>query len=149
MNGTDRKRLLVIGASGLLGSKIMAHTDKFAGDHLESEVTISSAVAAEAMTSGMYDGIVAIAPFACLIGRLIKSFLNPWMREQNYPFIVIENDGLAYPLNVINQLEMFMLNVQRYGEAVPNHAQAIREEAASATADSAAGIADQQKTAQT
>jgi predicted nucleotide-binding protein (sugar kinase/HSP70/actin superfamily) len=93
--------------------RIMRHAKRFTSVEFETESTISTCVAVEAMNYG-YDGVVAIAPFACLIGRLIKSLLNPYFRSQEFPYMALENDGQAYPPNMINQLEMFILNVLRY-----------------------------------
>lgn len=80
---------------------------------LESEATISSAVAARAMEEG-YSGVVVIMPFACLPGRLIEGVFAPWARERGFPVIALENDGQPYPPNVISRLEVFSHNVQRH-----------------------------------
>jgi predicted nucleotide-binding protein (sugar kinase/HSP70/actin superfamily) len=95
--------------------EIMKNTEKyFVSQELYSEISISSGVAATAMMDG-YSGIVNISPFACLIGRVIEGVLTPWAREQKYPIISIEIDGNILPPNVLNKLEIFMLNVQRFG----------------------------------
>ncbi|MGP8153775.1 MAG: acyl-CoA dehydratase activase [Smithella sp.] len=94
--------------------EIMENTEKhFVSHELFSEITISSGVAATAMTNG-YSGIVNISPFACLIGRVIEGVLTPWARDRKYPIMSIEIDGSLLPPNVINKLEIFMLNVQRF-----------------------------------
>ncbi len=94
--------------------EIMRNTEKhFVSRELYSEISISSGVAATAMTDG-YSGIVNISPFACLIGRVIEGVLTPWAREKKYPSISIEVDGNLLPPNVINKLEIFMLNVSRF-----------------------------------
>jgi predicted CoA-substrate-specific enzyme activase len=94
--------------------EIMKNTEKhFVSHELYSEISISSGVAATAMTDG-YSGIVNISPFACLIGRVIEGVLTPWARENKYPAISIEVDGNLLPPNVINKLEIFMLNVLRF-----------------------------------
>ena len=94
--------------------EIMKNTEKyFVSQELYSEISISSGVAATAMMDG-YSGIVNISPFACLIGRVIEGVLTPWAREQKYPIISIEIDGNLLPPNVMNKLEIFMLNVQRF-----------------------------------
>jgi predicted nucleotide-binding protein (sugar kinase/HSP70/actin superfamily) len=94
--------------------EIMKNTEKhFVSHELYSEISISSGVAATAMTDG-YSGIVNISPFACLIGRVIEGVLTPWAREKKYPAISIEVDGNLLPPNVINKLEIFMLNVLRF-----------------------------------
>ena len=94
--------------------EIMKNTGKhFVSHELYSEISISSGVAATAMMDG-YSGIVNISPFACLIGRVIEGVLTPWAREQKYPIISIEIDGNLLPPNVLNKLEIFMLNVQRF-----------------------------------
>jgi predicted CoA-substrate-specific enzyme activase len=94
--------------------EIMNNTEKhFVSQELYSEIAISSGVAATAMMDG-YSGIVNISPFACLIGRVIEGVLTPWAREQKYPIISIEIDGNLLPPNVLNKLEIFMLNVQRF-----------------------------------
>ena len=91
---------------------------KFFDPALESEATVSSAVAAAAMAQG-YSGVVIIMPFACLPGRLIEGVFAPWAREQGYPVIALENDGQPYPPNVVSRLDVFSHNVARY-EAVPS-----------------------------
>jgi predicted CoA-substrate-specific enzyme activase len=96
--------------------EIMRNTEKYFVSHeLYSEISISSGVAASAMMDG-YSGIVNISPFACLIGRVIEGVLTPWAREQKYPIISIEIDGNLLPPNVISKLEIFMLNVLRFGD---------------------------------
>ena len=95
--------------------EIMRNTEKhFVSHELYSEISISSGVAATAMMDG-YSGIVNISPFACLIGRVIEGVIIPWARERKYPAISIEIDGNLLPPNVINKLEIFMLNVLRFG----------------------------------
>jgi predicted nucleotide-binding protein (sugar kinase/HSP70/actin superfamily) len=94
--------------------EIMENTEKhFVNRELYSEISISSGAAATAMMDG-YSGIVNISPFACLIGRVIEGVLTPWAREQKYPIMSVEIDGNLLPPNVINKLEIFMLNVQRF-----------------------------------
>ncbi|HOM09145.1 MAG TPA: acyl-CoA dehydratase activase [Spirochaetota bacterium] len=82
---------------------------------LQSEITVSSGVAATAMQDG-YSGIVNISPFACLIGRVIEGILTPWARIQGYPVMSVEIDGNALPPTTLNKLEIFMLNVMRFKE---------------------------------
>jgi predicted nucleotide-binding protein (sugar kinase/HSP70/actin superfamily) len=95
--------------------EIMKRTEEhFVSRELYSEISISSGVAASAMMDG-YSGIVNISPFACLIGRVIEGVLTPWARDQKYPIISIEIDGNLLPPNVISKLEIFMLNVLRFG----------------------------------
>ena len=94
--------------------EIMTNTEKhFVNRELYSEISISSGAAATAMMDG-YSGIVNISPFSCLIGRVIEGVLTPWAREQKYPIMSVEIDGNLLPPNVINKLEIFMLNVQRF-----------------------------------
>jgi hypothetical protein len=97
-------------------NKIMAsantHTDAF----FCTEATVSSCVAMEAMQNEGFSGVVCIAPFACLPGRLIKALLSPLMRKNGFPFIPLENDGFTYPPALISRLEVFMLGVLRYRE---------------------------------
>ncbi len=95
--------------------EIMATASDFTHIEFETEATISSLVAAVAARSS-YHGIVVIAPFACLPGRLIKSMLDPWCRRQDVPFMAVENDGLGYPPGILQRLEIFMLNVLRKHE---------------------------------
>jgi hypothetical protein len=61
-----------------------------------------------------YSGVVNIAPFACLIGRVIEGLVTPWFRERRYPVISVEIDGNLLPPSVINKLDIFMLNVLRH-----------------------------------
>jgi len=95
---------------------MMKNAEKeFISHELESEIVVSAGVAAEAMAED-YSGVVNIAPFACLIGRGIEGILGPWSRGKRYPFISVEIDGNPLPINLINKLDIFMLNVQRYRE---------------------------------
>ena len=91
---------------------IFKNVDKFTSMDFETEATVSSLTASQAMKQG-YDGIVAIAPFACLPGRLIKAMMEPYSRDRGIPMITVEADGLRFPPNVISRLEIFMLNVLR------------------------------------
>jgi predicted CoA-substrate-specific enzyme activase len=95
--------------------KIMANTSKFFVNHeLNSEIAVSSGVAATAMEEG-YSGIVNISPFACLIGRVIEGLITPWARERDYPVISVEVDGNQLPPSIVNKLNIFMVNVLRHG----------------------------------
>jgi predicted CoA-substrate-specific enzyme activase len=93
---------------------IMKNTEKhFVNHELNSEISVSSGVAATAMDQG-YSGIVNIAPFACLIGRVIEGLVTPWARERRYPVISVEIDGNLLPPNLISKLDIFMINVLRF-----------------------------------
>jgi predicted CoA-substrate-specific enzyme activase len=95
--------------------KIMANAERyFVNFELNSEIVISSAAAATAMEEG-YSGIVNISPFACLIGRVIEGLFTPWARDRNYPVISVEIDGNLLPPSIINKLNIFMVNVLRFG----------------------------------
>ncbi len=87
----------------------------FVNLELQSEITVSSGVAAAAMQDG-YSGIVNISPFACLIGRVIEGILTPWARTKGYPVMSVEIDGNTLPPTTLNKLEIFMLNVMRFKE---------------------------------
>ncbi len=94
--------------------EIMNNTEKYFVSHeLNSEISVSSGVAASAMMDG-YSGVVNISPFACLIGRVIEGLYTPWARARNYPTISVEIDGNLLPPNVLSKLEIFMLNVKRF-----------------------------------
>ncbi len=94
--------------------KIMNNTrENFLNLELNSEIAVSSGVAATAMEEG-YSGIINISPFACLIGRVIEGLYSPWAREKRYPFISIEVDGNLLPPNIINKLNIFLVNVLRF-----------------------------------
>ncbi len=96
--------------------RIMNMSQKhFVDLELQSEITVSSGVAATAMQDG-YSGIVNISPFACLIGRVIEGILTPWARIQGYPVMSVEIDGNTLPPTTLNKLEIFMLNVMRFKE---------------------------------
>jgi len=95
--------------------EILADVERFTDISFETEATVSPMTASLAVEQG-YDGIILIAPFACLPGRLIKAMLEPYTRERNVPFIALEADGLKFPPNVISRLEIFMLNVLRRGQ---------------------------------
>jgi predicted nucleotide-binding protein (sugar kinase/HSP70/actin superfamily) len=95
--------------------KIMANSSRhFVNYELNSEIAVSSGVAATAMEEG-YSGIVNISPFACLIGRVIEGLLTPWARERDYPVISVEVDGNQLPPSIVNKLNIFMVNVLRHG----------------------------------
>ncbi|WP_460049990.1 acyl-CoA dehydratase activase [Spirochaeta dissipatitropha] len=94
--------------------RIMQNTaDHFLSHELNSEIAISSGVAATAMESG-YSGVVNISPFACLIGRVIEGIYTPWARERKYPIISVEVDGNLLPAGIKSKLDIFMLNVLRF-----------------------------------
>ncbi|MEN9308519.1 MAG: hypothetical protein RL173_2451 [Fibrobacterota bacterium] len=99
--------------------EIMARSFEFGDPELESEASLSPAVSAIAMEEG-WDGVAIISPFACLPGRLIEATYGPWARDRGMPVIAIENDGNAYPPNVVSRIEIFAHNVSRglRGEAV-------------------------------
>jgi hypothetical protein len=85
----------------------------FVHPEMQSEATVSPAVAAAAMRDG-YSGVAIIAPFGCLPGRVIEGVYAPWARARGYPVVALENDGQPYPPNVIARLEVFAQNVERY-----------------------------------
>ncbi len=87
--------------------------DEFVNLELNSEIVVSSGVAGISKDHG-YSGVVNIAPFACLIGRVIEGIYTPWAREQGYPTISIEVDGDQIPPNLVNKIEIFLVNVMRY-----------------------------------
>ena len=106
--------------------QIMKNVDQFTSMDFETEATVSSLVASQAVEQG-YDGIVVIAPFACLPGRLIKAMMEPYARKNDIPLITLEADGLNYPPNVISRLEIFMLNVlRRAGGHAPEEFHSLR-----------------------
>jgi len=92
--------------------RIMARSTDFTTPELESEASLSPAVAAVASEEG-YDGVAIIAPFACLPGRLIEALFAPWARARRLPVISLENDGNPYPPNVVSRIEIFAHNVSR------------------------------------
>jgi len=92
--------------------EIMARSFEFGDPELESEASLSPAVSAIAMEEG-WDGVAIISPFACLPGRLIEATYGPWARDRGLPVIAIENDGNAYPPNVVSRIEIFAHNVSR------------------------------------
>ncbi len=97
---------------------IMANAEKhFVTHELNSEIVVSSGVAATAMEEG-YSGIVNISPFACLIGRVIEGLFSPWARDRNYPCLSVEVDGNLLPPNIVNKLNIFMVNVLRFRRGV-------------------------------
>jgi predicted nucleotide-binding protein (sugar kinase/HSP70/actin superfamily) len=90
----------------------------FVTPEMQSEATVSPAVAAAAMRDG-YSGVAIIAPFGCLPGRVIEGVYAPWARAHGYPVVALENDGQPYPPNVIARLEVFAQNVERYERPRP------------------------------
>ena len=116
----ERRIIAALEPSGLLPEsphdmrKIMANTSEhFVNHELNSEIAVSSGVAATAMQDG-YSGIVNISPFACLIGRVIEGLFTPWARERGYPAISVEVDGNQLPPGLVNKLNIFMVNVLRF-----------------------------------
>ncbi len=87
--------------------------NQFVNLELNSEIVVSSGVAGISMNHG-YSGVVNIAPFACLIGRVIEGVYTPWAREHEYPTISIEVDGDQIPPNLMNKIEIFLVNVMRF-----------------------------------
>jgi predicted nucleotide-binding protein (sugar kinase/HSP70/actin superfamily) len=95
-------------------NEIMGNANEhFVTEDLHSEISISSGVASTAMMDD-YSGVVNISPFACLIGRVIDGLVTPWSRNRKFPVISVEIDGHVLPPNIINNLEIFMLNVMRF-----------------------------------
>ncbi|MDR1909116.1 MAG: acyl-CoA dehydratase activase [Spirochaetaceae bacterium] len=116
----EKKTLAILEPTGLIPKtphdmhEIMENTQKyFVNLELNSEIAVSSGVAATAMEQG-YSGIVNISPFACLIGRVIEGLFTPWARERNYPALSVEVDGNLLPPNIVNKLNIFMVNVLRF-----------------------------------
>jgi predicted CoA-substrate-specific enzyme activase len=116
----EKKVLKILEPTGLIPKtphdmrEIMANAQKhFVNLELNSEIAVSSGVAATAMERG-YSGIVNISPFACLIGRVIEGLFTPWARERNYPTLSVEVDGNLLPPNIVNKLNIFMVNVLRF-----------------------------------
>jgi predicted CoA-substrate-specific enzyme activase len=119
-HSVEKKVISILKPTGLVPEtphdmhEIMANTQKyFLNLELNSEIAVSSGVAATAMEQG-YSGIVNISPFACLIGRVIEGIFTPWARERNYPILSVEVDGNLLPPNIINKLNIFMVNVLRF-----------------------------------
>jgi hypothetical protein len=61
-----------------------------------------------------YSGVVIIAPFCCLPGRLIEGVYAPWARARDFPVLSLENDGQPYPPNIVSRMEVFAQNVLRF-----------------------------------
>jgi hypothetical protein len=61
-----------------------------------------------------YSGVVIIAPFGCLPGRLIEGVYAPWAKARDYPVLALENDGQPYPPNTVSRIEVFAHNVLRF-----------------------------------
>jgi predicted nucleotide-binding protein (sugar kinase/HSP70/actin superfamily) len=119
-HSVEKKVLSILGPTGLIPEtphdmhQIMENAEKhFVNLELNSEIAVSSGVAATAMEHG-YSGIVNISPFACLIGRVIEGLFTPWARERNYPALSVEVDGNLLPPNIVNKLNIFMVNVLRF-----------------------------------
>jgi predicted nucleotide-binding protein (sugar kinase/HSP70/actin superfamily) len=116
----EKRALRILKPTGLIAEtphdmhEIMEYTQKhFVNLELNSEIAVSSGVAAAAMDMG-FSGIVNISPFACLIGRVIEGIFTPWARERNYPILSVEIDGNLLPPNIVNKLNIFMVNVLRF-----------------------------------
>ena len=102
-----------------LDAAMRSGTKTFIPASMQSEATVSPAVAGAAMQDG-YSGVAIIAPFGCLPGRVIEGVYTPWARARGYPVLALENDGQPYPPNVISRLEVFAQNVERYERATPD-----------------------------
>jgi predicted CoA-substrate-specific enzyme activase len=102
-----------------LDSAMRFGTKTFIPAAMQSEATVSPAVAGAAMQDG-YSGVAIIAPFGCLPGRVIEGVYTPWARARGYPVLALENDGQPYPPNVISRLEVFAQNVGRYERPRPS-----------------------------
>jgi predicted CoA-substrate-specific enzyme activase len=123
----EEKIAAVLRPTGLLPSvphnmrEIIGEGQKhFIDPELESEATVSSAVGAAAMKDG-YSGVAIIAPFGCLIGRLVEGVYAPWAKARDYPVLALENDGQPYPPNIVSRMEVFAHNVLRF-ETDPRNA---------------------------
>ena len=119
-HSVEKKVLSILEPTGLIPKtphdmrEIMKNTQEhFVNLELNSEIAVSTGVAATAMQNG-YSGIVNIPPFACLIGRVIEGLFAPWARDRNYPTISVEVDGNQLPPNIVNKLNIFMVNVLRF-----------------------------------
>jgi predicted CoA-substrate-specific enzyme activase len=119
-HSVEKKVLSILKPTGLIPEaphdmrEIMKNTQEhFVNLELNSEIAVSSGVAATAMEKG-FSGIVNISPFACLIGRVIEGLFTPWARERNYPVLSVEVDGNLLPPNIVNKLNIFMVNVLRF-----------------------------------
>ena len=119
-HSVEKKVLAILGPTELIPETphdmrlIMKYCQEhFVNLELNSEIAVSSGSAAAAMDAG-YSGIVNIAPFACLIGRVIEGLFTPWARERNYPILSVEVDGNLLPPNIVNKLNIFMVNVLRF-----------------------------------
>jgi len=119
-HSVEKKVLSILEPTGLIPKtphdmrQIMKNTQEhFVNLELNSEIAVSTGVAATAMQNG-YSGIVNISPFACLIGRVIEGLFAPWARDRNYPTISVEVDGNQLPPNIVNKLNIFMVNVLRF-----------------------------------
>jgi len=110
---------LIPGAHDDLDAAMRFGTHTFIPAAMQSEATVSPAVAGAAMQDG-YSGVAIIAPFGCLPGRVIEGVYTPWARARGYPVLALENDGQPYPPNVISRLEVFAQNVERYERAKPD-----------------------------
>ncbi|MBU0935345.1 MAG: activase [Spirochaetes bacterium] len=119
-HSVEKKVKKILGSTGLIPDaphdmrRIMENTQKhFVSHELNSEIAVSTGVAATAMEEG-FSGVVNISPFACLIGRVIEGIFTPWARDQNYPTISVEIDGNLLPPSIVNKLNIFMVNVLRF-----------------------------------
>ncbi|MDR0786069.1 MAG: acyl-CoA dehydratase activase-related protein, partial [Treponema sp.] len=120
-HSVEKRVLSILEPTGLVPDsprdmrKIMENAQAhFVNLELNSEIAVSSGVAATAMLNGGYSGIVNISPFACLIGRVIEGLFTPWARERNFPTLSVEVDGDLLPPNIVNKLNIFMVNVLRF-----------------------------------
>jgi predicted nucleotide-binding protein (sugar kinase/HSP70/actin superfamily) len=120
-HSVEKKVISILEPTGLIPEtphdmhRIMEITQEhFVNLELNSEIAVSTGVAATAMQIGGYSGIVNISPFACLIGRVIEGLFAPWARDRNYPTISVEVDGNQLPPNIVNKLNIFMVNVLRF-----------------------------------
>jgi len=119
-HSVENKVLSILEPTGLIPETphdmkvIMKYSqENFVNLELNSEISVSTGVAAAAMEAG-YSGVINIGPFACLIGRVIEGIYTPWARERNYPVMSVEVDGNVLPPIIVNKLNIFMVNVLRF-----------------------------------
>jgi predicted nucleotide-binding protein (sugar kinase/HSP70/actin superfamily) len=138
----EKKVLAILEPTGLVPPgprdmhEIMKKTqENFVNLELNSEIAVSSGVAATSVESYGYSGVVNISPFACLIGRVIEGLFTPWAREHNYPALSVEVDGNLLPPNIINKLNIFIVNVLRFRDTGASGEDAVVRQALVDTPD--------------
>ncbi len=97
--------------------KVMHYSEThFMPQDISSEINVSAGAAAYMLENKLTDGVIIIAPFACLIGRSLEGILKPWARAKHYPVLAIETDGNPQPPSSIRSLDIFIHRASKFSK---------------------------------